>query len=204
MIETLSGRARAALDRNPYLAAIRAGMVAVVPLTIVGGLFMIVAYLPVPGWDAIVAPYLPLLQIPVDRHVRRARASSPASRSPTSSARSFGQDAFASATMATVVFLMISLDPATQTFLPDGLGSRGLFTAILVAMVCVRVQKLFTDRDLVVRMPAGVPAIVRAVVPVAGAAVRADCGCSGRIRFALGVDINAARAERVQPAGRSR
>ena len=50
---------------NPYLAAIRAGMVAVVPLTIVGGLFMIVANLPVPGWDAIVAPYLPLLQIPV-------------------------------------------------------------------------------------------------------------------------------------------
>ena len=40
-------------------------MVAVVPLTIVGGLFMIVAHLPVTGWDARVAPYLPLLQIPV-------------------------------------------------------------------------------------------------------------------------------------------
>ena len=46
-------------------SAIRAGMVSVVPLTIIGGLFMIAAYLPVPGWEARVAPYLPLLQIPV-------------------------------------------------------------------------------------------------------------------------------------------
>src|SRR6186997_1282649 len=56
---------QAALDRNVYLAAIRAGMVAVVPLTIAGGLFMIAANLPLPGWNATVAPYLPLLQIPV-------------------------------------------------------------------------------------------------------------------------------------------
>ena len=35
------------LSTNIYLSAVRAGMVAVVPLTIIGGLFMIVAYLPV-------------------------------------------------------------------------------------------------------------------------------------------------------------
>ncbi len=51
------------LSENMYLSAIRAGMVAVVPLTIIGGLFMIVAYLPVAGWDARVALYLPLLQV---------------------------------------------------------------------------------------------------------------------------------------------
>ncbi|MFN0066634.1 MAG: PTS cellobiose transporter subunit IIC, partial [Limisphaerales bacterium] len=39
------------LSENPYLAAIRAGMVAVVPLTIIGGLFMVFAYLPMPGWE---------------------------------------------------------------------------------------------------------------------------------------------------------
>ena len=54
-----------ALSENTYLSAIRAGMVSVVPLTIIGGLFMIISYLPVSGWDKIVAPYLPLLQIPV-------------------------------------------------------------------------------------------------------------------------------------------
>ena len=53
------------LSENTYLSAIRAGMVSVVPLTIIGGLFMVVSFLPVAGWDRTVAPYLPLLQVPV-------------------------------------------------------------------------------------------------------------------------------------------
>jgi len=54
-----------ALSENTYMSAIRAGMVAVVPLTIIGGFFIIVSYFPVTGWDKIVAPYLQLLQVPV-------------------------------------------------------------------------------------------------------------------------------------------
>src|SRR6476646_10006615 len=54
-----------ALSENTYLSAIRAGMVSVVPLTIIGGLFIIVSHLPVNGWEKIVAPYLQLLQVPV-------------------------------------------------------------------------------------------------------------------------------------------
>ena len=55
----LNVRVRRALKRsaqNMYLSAVRAGMVAVVPLTIVGGLFLIVAYLPFPGWEARMGP----------------------------------------------------------------------------------------------------------------------------------------------------
>ena len=40
-------------------------MVSIVPLTIIGGVFMIVAFLPIPGWEGVVGPYLPLLQVPV-------------------------------------------------------------------------------------------------------------------------------------------
>src|SRR5437867_11085729 len=54
-----------ALSDHTDLSAIRAGMVSVVPLTIIGGLFMIVAYLPITGWDKRVAPYLELLKVPV-------------------------------------------------------------------------------------------------------------------------------------------
>ena len=53
------------LSENTYLSAIRAGMVSIMPLTIIGGLFLIVAFFPVAGWDEIIAPYLPLLEIPV-------------------------------------------------------------------------------------------------------------------------------------------
>ena len=54
-----------AFGDNTYLAAIRAGMVSIVPLTIIGGLFMIVAYLPVAGWEERVKSWLPLLELPV-------------------------------------------------------------------------------------------------------------------------------------------
>jgi PTS system cellobiose-specific IIC component len=147
------------LSENMYLSAVRAGMVAVVPLTIIGGLFMIVAYLPVAGWDARVEPYLPLLQVPVT-----ATFGVLAVVACFSIAYELGkqlkQEAIASALMATVIFLMLRIDVTDQTLMMDRLGSKGLFSAILIAVVSVRVQKFFTDRNLVIRLPASVPAIV--------------------------------------------
>ena len=74
--------------------------------------------------------------------------------------RRLEQDAMTSASMATVAFLLIQLDPNTETLVMDNLGSKGLFTAILVALVSVHAQKFFTDRDLVIKLPASVPPIV--------------------------------------------
>lgn len=157
-----AGRLVAALTAfsdNTYLSAIRAGMVAVVPLTILGGLFMIVAFLPVRGWDKLVEPYLPLLQVPVTAtfgllgvFVCFAIAFD--------LGRRLGQEAVVSASMATLVFLLIQIDLKTQTLAMDGLGSKGLFTAILIALVSVRVQKFFADRNFVIRLPRNVPPAV--------------------------------------------
>jgi PTS system cellobiose-specific IIC component len=63
-IHPLADRLTALADA-PIPAAIRAGVVAVVPLTIVGGLFMLVAPPPFPALEAAVAPWQPLLEIPV-------------------------------------------------------------------------------------------------------------------------------------------
>lgn len=142
-----------------YLSAIRAGMVSIVPLTIVGGIFMIVAFLPVPGWEARIGPYLPLLQIPVTATFG-VLALVACFAIAYDLGKQLQQDAIVSAILATVTFLLIQVDPGTQALKVDGFGSKGLFTAILVALVSVRVQKFFNDRDLVVRLPAGVPAIV--------------------------------------------
>lgn len=142
-----------------YVAAIRSGMVAIVPLTIVGGLFMIVAYLPVPGWEARVAPYLPLLRIPVSATFGILAVVACIAIA-YDLGRALGQEPLASASLATISFLLIQVDPATGALATDALGSAGLFTAILVALVAVRVQKLFGDWNLVVRMPASVPPAV--------------------------------------------
>lgn len=148
-----------AFGENTYVAAIRAGMVAVVPLTIVGGVFMIVAYLPVRGWEEIVKPWQPLLEIPVTATFGVLAVVACFSIAYDLGKR-LNQEAIVSATLATVVFLLIQLDVTTAAFRMESLGSKGLFTAILVALVAVRVQAFLTARNMVIRMPASVPEVV--------------------------------------------
>jgi PTS system cellobiose-specific IIC component len=178
------------LSENTYLSAIRAGMVSIVPLTIIGGLFLVVSFLPVAGWDTVVAPYLPLLQLPVTAtfgllavFVCFAIAYDLGTR--------LKQEAVVSASMAALVFLLIQVRPEDQTLSMDGLGSRGLFTAILVALVTVRVQKCFTDRNWVIALPRHVPAVVYdtflSLSPMVFLVV-----AFWLIRFVAGVDINQA------------
>ena len=177
------------LNEDAHLSAIRAGMVAVVPLTIVGGIFMIVAYLPIAGWDVRVAPYRPLLEVPVTATFGLLGIVACFSIA-AELARHLKQDPLVSASMAGVVFLMLQIDIADQTLGMDGLGSKGLFTAILIAVVTVHVQKFFSDRNLVIRLPASVPAIVYesflSLTPLFFLIVM-----FWALRFVAGVDIDA-------------
>lgn len=177
-----------AVSENTYMSAIRAGMVSVVPLTIIGGLFMVAAFLPVRGWEQIVAPYLKLLEIPVTAtfgllgvFVCFAIGYDLGKR--------LKQEAIVSASMATLVFMMIQLQLEDQTLLMDGLGSKGLFTAIILALITVRVQKFFTDRNFVIKLPENVPAVVYesflSLSPMVFLML-----LFWTIRFVLGVDIN--------------
>ncbi|MBN8248354.1 MAG: PTS sugar transporter subunit IIC, partial [Verrucomicrobia bacterium] len=158
----LNGRvvpALTALGDNPYLSAVRAGMVSVVPLTIIGGLFMVVSFLPLPHWEERIAAWLPLLQIPVTATFGLLAVFACFAVA-YDLGKQWRQEAVVSASMATLVFLMIQLDAKEQTLRMDGLGSQGLFSAILVALITVRVQKWFTDSNWVIRLPKNVPEVV--------------------------------------------
>ena len=177
-----------ALSENTYLSAIRAGMVAIVPLTIIGGLFMVAAFLPVTGWDKVIAPYLSLLQIPVTATFGLLAVFVCFAIGYDLGHR-LKQEAIVSASMATLVFLMIQLKLDDQSLSMDGLGSKGLFTAILIAVIAVRVQKLFTDQNLVIKLPQNVPPIVYesflSLSPMCFLVA-----VFWLIRFVLGLDIN--------------
>src|SRR6185369_2058141 len=114
-----------ALSDNTYLSAIRAGMVSVVPLTIIGGLFLVLAYFPNTHWEAWVKPHLDLLQVPVTATFGLLGVFVCFSIGYDLGKR-LGQEAIASATMATVVFLMLQLQVKEQALNMDGLGSKGL------------------------------------------------------------------------------
>ena len=178
-----------ALSENTDLSAIRAGMVSVVPLTIIGGLFMVVAFLPVAGWDKFVAPWQPLLQAPVTATFGLL-AVFVCFAIGYDLGKRLGQEAIVSATMATLVFLLLAIEPKGEALAMERLGSKGLFTAILVALVAVRVQEFFTDRDLVIKLPAGVPRVVYesflSLVPLVALVI-----AFWLLRFVLGVDLDA-------------
>jgi PTS system cellobiose-specific IIC component len=180
----------AALSGNMYLSAIRAGMVAIVPLTIVGGIFLIAAHPPFASWSARVEPYVALLQVPVTATFG-VLAVFACLAIAYDLGRRLGLEAIVSAAMATAVFLLLQVDPATEMLRMDGLGSNGLFTAILTAIVAVRVQKFFADKGLVIRLPAGVPSVVYesflSLTPLVFLVVS-----FWLIRFVAGVDVNAA------------
>ena len=159
--------ALSALSENTYLSAIRAGMVSVVPLTIIGSLFVIFTNLPITGWDKLVQPYQHLLQVPVTATFGLLGLFA-CFFIGYDLGRQFKQEAVVSATMSAVIFLMLQLQPPLHpqpedtglVFSMEGLGSKGLFTAILVALIVVRVQKFFTDRNLVIKLPPQVPSVV--------------------------------------------
>ena len=176
------------LSENTYLSAIRAGMVAIVPLTIIGGLFLVVSFFPAPGWDRLVEPYRQLLQLPVTATFGLL-AVFVCFAIGHDLGRRLQQEASVSAAMATLVFLLIQLRPDGQQLSMEGLGSAGLFTAILVAVVVVRVQKYFTDRRWVIALPRHVPAIVYETFLSLSPLVFLVTAF-WIVRFVLGVDIN--------------
>lgn len=178
-----------ALGENPYMSAIRAGMVSVVPLTIIGGLFLVIAFLPIKSWEAWIAPYSQLIQVPVTATFGLL-AVFVSFAIGYDLGKQFKQEAIVSASMSTLIFLMIQLKLDDLSLPMDGLGSKGLFSAIIIALITVRVQRFFTDRNLVIRMPKNVPPVVYesflSLSPMVFLVV-----VFWVIRFVIGWDINA-------------
>lgn len=191
-----------AISENTYMSAIRAGMVAVVPLTIIGGLFMVVAEFPVEAWTKLIAPWHHLLEYPF-KATFGLLAVFVSFAIGYDLGHRLRQDPLSSASIATLVFLLLQLrlsggeEPAIELNM-DGLGSGGLFTAVVVSLVSVRVQKWFADQNLVIKLPPSVPAVVYesfvSLVPMFVLVV-----VFWGIRFGLGVDVNAAIQTAFQP-----
>jgi PTS system cellobiose-specific IIC component len=80
----------------------------------------------------------------------------------------------------------------------DGLGSAGIFTAIVIALVVVRVQKCFTDANLVIKLPESVPSVVYESFASLSPLVFLVF-VFWIIRFVVGVDINSVVQTAFQP-----
>jgi cellobiose PTS system EIIC component len=136
----------------------------------------------------VVAPYRPLLEVPVTATFGLLSIFACFFIAYDLGKR-LKQEAIVSASIATLVFLMIQIELDDLTVSMDNLGSKGLFTAILVALICVPVQKFFTDKNFVIKMPQNVPPAVYesflSLTPLFFLVL-----VFWLIRFVLGIDIN--------------
>lgn len=161
------------LAGNRYFVAIRDGMAVIIPVAIVGSFFTIISQFPVDSWKKFITPYLTALQVPVTFSIGMMALYSCYAMA-SALAGHYNLDRNSSATVATMAFFILAISPGTLTaqaaklsgmlagtVLPStNFGAKGLFTAMLVSMISVEIIRWFKEKNLVIKMPDGVPPAV--------------------------------------------
>lgn len=159
-----------------HLLALRDGIIATMPLIIVGSLFLILANLPIPHYaDWMTAHFgsswSQKLSYPVDATfniMALVSAFTVAYRL----AETYNIDAMGAGVVSVAGFLTAT--PFSFLFTPEGanellvtgaiskafLGSKGLFVALIIGILSTEIYRWFVKRDIVIKMPAGVPPTV--------------------------------------------
>ncbi|WP_462412689.1 PTS cellobiose transporter subunit IIC [Neobacillus sp. Marseille-QA0830] len=157
-----------------HLLALRDGIIATMPFIIVGSLFLILANLPIPGYadwmSSVFGPnWAAKLGYPVNASfdiMALIAAFAVAYRL----AESYRVDALSAGTISLAAFLLAT--PMNFLFTPAGakagimvsgaiskgfLGSKGLFVALLIALLSTEIYRWIIQKDIVIKMPDGVP-----------------------------------------------
>lgn len=144
------------LAEQRHLKAVRDGIIAVMPLLIIGSIFLIISSPPYKPWAEFMAPFAPSLSIPVDATFGLLGLIAVFSIA-YNLAKSYGMDGLSAGVLSTAAFFVAT--PLTEEGnIPLNLmGSEGLFIAILLAITTVEIFRFFEKRNIVIRMPDTVP-----------------------------------------------
>ncbi len=184
-----------------HMVAIRKGIIATLPLTIVGSFFTILLNFPIDSVAAMIEPYREVLDIPF-RYTVGLLALYATFGIASALATSYKLDALTSGILATMAFF-VTAAPPLRVFEPiEGvidagrfinvahLGSGSLFGAIVTALLSVEIYRFFIVKNITIKMPDGVPPEVTnsfmALIP--GGAILILFWV---IRHLIGFDINA-------------
>ncbi|PLT28848.1 PTS cellobiose transporter subunit IIC [Peribacillus deserti] len=160
-----------------HLQALRDGIILTMPLIIVGSLFLILGFLPIPGYEEFMArtfgdAWLTKLMYPVGATfdiMALIAAFGIAYRL----AEKYNVDALSAGAISVAAFLLAT--PYQVPFTPEGateavlvggaipsalMGSKGLFVAMLIAMISTEIYRFIIQKNIIIRMPDGVPPAV--------------------------------------------
>jgi cellobiose PTS system EIIC component len=160
-----------------HLQALRDGLILTMPLIIVGSVFLILGFLPIPGYEDFMArtfgdAWLTKLLYPVGATfdiMALIAGFGIAYRL----AEKYGVDALSAGAISVAAFLLAT--PYNVPFTPDGateavlvggaipvalMGSKGLFVAMIIAMISTEIYRYIIQKNFVFKMPDGVPPAV--------------------------------------------
>lgn len=156
------------LSNQRHMRAIRQGIVATLPLTIVGSFFVILLNLPFNGYAEFIAPYKAIIDVPF-RFTVGILALYATYGMGAALARSYNLDEVGAGMLATVGFLISTVVPVQVTNAVDGvisagrymniasLSSSSLFGAIVASIVSVEIYRIMKEKNITIKMPEGVP-----------------------------------------------
>ena len=146
------------LAENPYVIGIKDGMMSTVPFTIFGSVFIILTQFPNDAWKARIAPYSTMLNVPYNMTMGII-ATYVSFSIGYSLAKALKQDPLMGGMVSFIGFMILQVGDDYKLSM-DYFGSKGIFTALLTGVFCVKMLQIFKRNNWVIRFPEGVPQIV--------------------------------------------
>lgn len=157
------------LAENRYLKAINKGFMIILPLTIFGSIFTLISSFPITSWTTWLTDtgLMTWLSLPSKLTVDLIALYTVAAIA-YAFTRQEGYDGFAAAIASLVSFFIVTPlahiatkdDKVITAISMEWLGAKGLFVAMLVAIVASLLFVYFTKKGWVIKMPEGVPPMV--------------------------------------------
>ncbi len=145
----------AKIGQQRHLKALRDGIVAVIPLLLIGSFFLIMAFPPFFWLAKLVEPYTASL-LAVVNATFNFMALFVAFSTAYSLANSYKLDTLAAGLFSVSAFILATLTKKGNINLVL-MGSQGLFVAVILAILVVEIQRIMLKKNIVIKMPEGVP-----------------------------------------------
>lgn len=154
----------AKVQGNKYLSAISNGLMATLPILMIGSIALLIAVFPIASWkqfltDTGIRSYLLLGSTLTTSLIAVYSAFTVA----YSLAKNLEQEPLTPAIVSVLCFLIVTplANVEGVSYLDIGwLGAKGLFTALIVALVSCRLYCLCVEKKLTIKMPDSVPPVV--------------------------------------------
>lgn len=152
--------------QNRYFSALRDGMVLAMPLLIVGSMILVVAELPIAGYQAF------MTQVFGENWKWFSSVATSATTGlvailavigiSNALAKLYNRNAVSAVAIAVCAYFILLVQIEGSGFSVRDFGARGLFTAMLTAFLATEIFCKLHDKNITIKMPDGVPPAVAA------------------------------------------